>query len=57
MGGGIEFAKYKRQMVKAAEDLRYGPEVVKHIKNAKTDREITRIMTAARKSQMAKEMK
>lgn len=52
MGGGVEFAKYKRQMVKAAEDLCHGPDVVKQVKNAKSDLEISRIMSTARKQQI-----
>lgn len=51
MSGGVEFSKYRKSMMKAAKDLKYGPDVVEKIANAKTDTEITTIMTKARKSQ------
>lgn len=49
--------KYRRDAMEAAKDLRYGPEVVERIKNAKTDREIERIMITARHEQMERENK
>lgn len=52
MSGGVEFTHYRRQMIRAAEELRYGPEVVKKVKNAKTSNEISRIMATARKEQI-----
>ena len=55
MSGRVEFNKYRKQMMKAAKDLRYGQDTVDKIGNAKNDSEITRIMTAARTKQMAEE--
>ena len=45
-----EFREYKRKALKAARELCYGDEVIKRIKNAKTDVEISRIMTSARRA-------
>ena len=39
---------YKKQAMIAAEDLRYGNEVIEKIKAAKNDAEIERIMNMAR---------
>ena len=39
---------YKKQAMIAAEDLRYGNEVIEKIKAAKNDAEIERIMNTAR---------
>lgn len=41
---------YKQNALKAAKDLRYGPEVISEIQNAKTDVEIEHIMNTARYS-------
>ena len=43
-----EFKTYKKDAVKAAEELRYGDNVVNRIKVAKTEAEIQRIMTTER---------
>lgn len=43
-----EFKTYKKDAVKAAEELRYGDNVVNRIKAAKTEAEIQRIMTTER---------
>lgn len=40
---------YKQQAIRAAKDLCYGEEVIRRIKNAKSDVEIERIMATARK--------
>lgn len=40
---------YKREAMKAASELGYGPVVVAEIMNAKTERQITSIMIRARK--------
>lgn len=45
-----EKASYRKDALTAAKDLRYGPEVISEILNAKTDAEIERIMNTARKS-------
>lgn len=50
--GVLKGTTYKMQAMKAAKDLHYGPDVIKQIKNAKNDREITRIMKTARKRGM-----
>lgn len=39
---------YKRQAKRAAEDLNYGQDVIDAIDKAKSDAEITQIMTTAR---------
>ena len=39
---------YRKQAMTAAEDLRYGNEVIEKIKAAKNDAEIERIMNMAR---------
>ena len=39
---------YRKQAIIAAEDLRYGNEVIEKIKAAKNDAEIERIMNMAR---------
>lgn len=41
---------YKAEAIKAAKDLRYGDEVVRKIRKAKSSCEISRIMATARKS-------
>lgn len=46
----VAFAIYKKDTLKAAIDLTYGPEVVTRIKNAKTYNEVTRIMATAREA-------
>ena len=56
MSGGVEFGKYRRQMMKAAKDLRYGQDTIDKIHDAKTENEISIIMTNARKAQMLKEV-
>lgn len=43
-----EFKTYKKDAVKAAEELRYGDNVVNRIKATKTEAEIQRIMTTER---------
>jgi len=43
-----ELKVYREQAIKAAKDLRYGQDVILHIKQAKTINEITRIMASAR---------
>ena len=40
--------KYKAWAIKAAKELWYGKEVIKKLKNAKTDNEISLIMQTAR---------
>lgn len=40
---------FRKQAIKAAKDLLYGEEVIKALKNAKTESEIDRIMKTARK--------
>ena len=40
---------YRNQAIIAAEDLRYGNEVIEKIKAAKNDAEIERIMNTARR--------
>lgn len=47
-----EQMSYKDQAVEAAKDLGYGAAVIDRIKNAKTDLEISRIMTSARKNNL-----
>lgn len=42
------YANYKENAMLAAQELGYGPEVVKKIINAKSDHEIERIMATAR---------
>lgn len=42
---------YKKQALKAAKELYYGQTVIRKIKKAETDREITRIMVTARQAQ------
>lgn len=42
---------YKKQAIKAAEDLRYGKKIVEQIKVAKSVNTIARIMTSARKGE------
>jgi len=39
---------YKKQALRAAKDFRYGSDVIEKIKRAKSDNEISRIMTTAR---------
>ena len=41
---------YRADALKAAKELGYGDEVIRRIKNAKTDGEIERIMVTARRS-------
>lgn len=45
---------YRKQAIKAAEDLYYGRDVIRKIRKAKTDNEISGIMTEARTKSMAK---
>lgn len=52
MSGGVEFRHYRRQMIRAAEELYYGDDVIRKIKNAKTANDITNIMSTARKQQI-----
>ena len=47
-----EFKTYKKDAVKAAEELRYGDNVVNRIKAAKTEAEIQRVMVTARHKQL-----
>lgn len=47
-----EQMSYKDQAIEAAKDLGYGATVIDRIKNAKTDFEISRIMTSARKNNL-----
>ena len=46
---------YRKQAISAAKDLRYGDEVVKAIKKAKTHGEIQRIMVGARHEKIEKD--
>lgn len=48
---------YRAEATEAAKDLYYGTAVIERIKNAKTDREIQRIMITARHEQMERENK
>lgn len=41
---------YKAEAIKAAKDLRYGDEVVRKIRKAKSSGEISRIMATAREA-------
>lgn len=41
---------YKAEAIKAAKDLRYGDEVVRKIRKAKSSCEVSRIMATARKA-------
>lgn len=45
----MSFSTYKRKSVRIAMDLCYPPEVIKRIKNAKTEIEIDNILALARK--------
>lgn len=48
MDVGIDFNQYKRKMANAAKELGYNENVIRSIKNAKTDSEISSIMRNAR---------
>lgn len=45
-----EKVDYRKNALKAAKELCYGPKVISEIQNAKTDAEIEPIMNIARKS-------
>lgn len=47
------FGTYKAVAAKAAKELGYGKEVVKEVKNAQSEREVTLIMATARERQTA----
>jgi hypothetical protein len=43
-----DLKKCQKQVIEAAEDLRYGDEVLERLRNATTEAEMERIMIAAR---------
>ena len=45
-----EHKSYKADALKAAKELGYGDDVIRRLRNAKTDGEVERIMVTARKS-------
>lgn len=52
MGEALE--EYKRFAIKAANDLKYGKDVISKIRNAETDSEVARTMVQARLNKSAK---
>ena len=48
---------YRKNAIRAAKDLKYGEDVVKRIEQAKTDSEIQRIMTSARRKSIEEDEK
>ena len=52
-GRGVD--GYRQNSIKAARELLYGTNVIENLENAKTESEICRIMTSARKKRIEKE--
>lgn len=45
---GVLNTLYKKEAIKAAEELRYGKKVIERLEEAKSEHEVTRILTDAR---------
>lgn len=47
---GNKLNNYRRHIIKIAKELYYNDSVIEQLKNAKTENEMTRIMTTAREA-------
>ena len=48
----VDEDSYRIKAIRAAQDLRYKPEVIEQIRHAKTDAEIERIMISTRRGEI-----